>query len=159
MDVFDVIDQWFEPNTNRDSLRPNSPKMKIYRQADDRPAMLNDDLEKRRNKESIRLICWSAYHFHKKCCFFLASVSGITVFFLIYNFCFMFSYREFISILRKRERERKPVQSYEVQYDRQTHIKQLNCYNRQSNRKSTKKKSLIIQICTLCVYYQLFRVF
>lgn len=46
MDAFDVNGQWFERNTNRDSWRPNSPKMKIYQQADDKPAMLNDDLEK-----------------------------------------------------------------------------------------------------------------
>lgn len=46
MDVFDVNGQWFEPNTNRDSLRPNSPKMKIYQQVDDKLAMLTDDLEK-----------------------------------------------------------------------------------------------------------------
>lgn len=53
MDAFDVNGQWFELNTNRDSLRPNSLKMKIYQQADDKPAMLNDDLEKEREKKSI----------------------------------------------------------------------------------------------------------
>lgn len=53
MDVFDVNGQWFEPNTIRDSLRPNSPKMKIYQQADDKRAMLNDDLENKKRKSQF----------------------------------------------------------------------------------------------------------
>lgn len=83
MDAFDVNGQWFELNTNRDSLRPNSLKMKIYQQADDKPAMLNDDLEKEREKKSIPFD------------FFGSNTSLLSKVLLLFFFGFFFFFRIF----------------------------------------------------------------
>lgn len=45
MVVFHANSQWFQANITRDMLQPNSPNTRKCQQADDKHAMLNDDLK------------------------------------------------------------------------------------------------------------------